>query len=125
MTVGRQFLIFALVGVAGTSGHYLTLIALVQWVALTPVVATSFGFGVGAVINYLLNYRFTFHSRQQHRKALPKFLLVAAAGALVNGAVMALGHTQLGLHYLLAQVIATVLVLLWNFAINKIWTFAE
>jgi len=38
---------------------------------------------------------------------------------------MAAGVNVFQLHYLLVQVIATGLVLLWNFAGNRSWTFRE
>jgi hypothetical protein len=48
----RQFLAYLGVGLVGTGGHYLTLVALVRWARLDPVVATTCGFAVGAIINY-------------------------------------------------------------------------
>ena len=39
-------------------------------------------------------------------------------------AVVALG-VRLGLHYVLAQMIATLLSLMLTFAINRVWTFAK
>ena len=32
---------------------------------------------------------------------------------------------KLGLHYLLAQLVTTGLVLVWTFAGNRFWTFAD
>lgn len=119
----RQFLQFALVGAVGTAGHYLTLILLVEVIGWTPVIATSCGFVVGALINYILNYHFTFRSSQPHHVALSRFLLVALLGALVNTGLMYLLHQQLEMYYLLAQVLATAVVLVLNFVLNRNWTF--
>lgn len=121
----RQFIYFAGIGVIGTGGHYLTLILLVELLAINPGLATTAGFLVGALINYILNYRFTFRSSKRHSEALSKFLLVAAVGAVLNYAIMQGGLTYTSLHYLLIQVVATGVVLLWNFIVNKRWTFSE
>lgn len=119
----RQFVFFTAIGAVGTAGHYATLIFLVEFLSQGPVLASTFGFIVGALINYILNYHFTFQSDKPHREALTKFLLVAAIGAGINTSLMFFLIHQLILHYFIAQLIATAIVLLWNFLISKYWTF--
>lgn len=119
-----EFIKFAGVGAIGTIFHYLTLISLVSLIAMDPVNATSYGFAVGAVINYYLNYIYTFKSRQPHLVALPKFLIVALIGAGINMAILYWGIILFSVHYLLIQLIATGTVLLWNYLINRTWTYA-
>jgi putative flippase GtrA len=121
----KQFLLFAGLGLFGTAGHYTTLISLVELGGVDPVYATTTGFVVGAIINYILNYRITFRSDKKHHEALTKFLLVAAVGAAINSLIMYLGTDWLALHYFLVQIVATGIVLLWNFLLNKLWTFAH
>ena len=123
-TIG-QFMLYAGVGAIGTIGHYTTLIVLVEFWALDPVIASCLGFVVGALINYVLNYKFTFHSEKRHREALTKFLLVAIAGAGINGAIMYIGVENTQFNYLLVQIVATTAVLLWNYFVNKLWTFTH
>jgi putative flippase GtrA len=123
-TIG-QFLLFAGVGAIGTVGHYTTLIVLVQFWAVDPVFASSFGFVVGAIINYILNYHFTFQSKKRHAEALTKFLIVAIIGAGINGFIMYVGVENTNINYMIVQIFATFMVLLWNFIVNKLWTFAH
>ncbi len=125
MNTTKQFFYFTGLGAIGTAGHYATLIVLVQFWRVDPVVATTFGFIVGAMINYILNYHITFNSDKRHIEALSKFLLVATIGAGINAFIMYAGVDWLDIHYLLAQIIATGIVLLWNFLVNKFWTFAN
>ena len=119
-----QFFCFTILGAIGTVGHYATLIALVQLWHANPVIATTFGFIIGAVINYFLNYHITFSSNKNHAEALSKFMLVATIGAAINASIMYAGVSLLEFHYLLAQIIATGIVLGWNFLLNKTWTFS-
>lgn len=125
MKTSQQFLIFASIGAIGTVAHYATLILLVQIAHTDPVLATTIGFAVGALINYILNYRITFNSDKRHREALTKFLSVAVLGAITNGLIMSLGINIFDIHYLVIQLIATCIVLTLNFTANKYWTFAE
>ena len=124
MKTSQQFLVFAGIGAIGTVGHYTTLILLVQLLHANPVIATTIGFVIGALINYLLNYRITFNSNKEHRETLTKFFSVAALGAVFNGLIMSAGFYLFEIHYLIIQLVATGLVLVFNFMANKYWTFA-
>ena len=52
-------------------------------------------------------------------------MVVAAAGMLLNAAIMAIMTSLLFINYLFSQLIATSLVLMWNFVGNRSWTFNE
>lgn len=121
--VTRQFLTFAICGAFGTAAQYGVLIALVSGFGVGSVRASSAGFVLGAVINYVLNYRYTFASSGPHLATGTKFMVVALLGAGINAAIMAALTHGLQLHYLASQLIATAVVLCWNFLANRIWTF--
>jgi len=121
--VGAQFAKFAAVGGLGTALHYLVLIALVSLAGLAPGRAAFCGALAGACLVYLLNRRYTFDSRQAHGRAVPRFILLAVAGALLNGAIVGV-LSGAGLHFLLAQVIATGAILVLNFIVSKLWIFS-
>ena len=123
-TTARQFMMFAGVGAIGTFGHYLVLILMVQIGGAAPLTGSTCGFLVGAFINYLLNYSFTFESKKEHKEALSKFMVVATLGFGLNAAIMFLGTEVPRFHYFGVQLVATGVVLVSNFALNKAWTFA-
>ncbi len=125
LKTSQQFFIFAGIGAIGTIGHYATLIMLVHVLDTGPVIATTIGFIIGALINYVLNYRVTFNSNKEHRETLTKFFSVAGLSAAINAAIMTAGISMFGVHYLIIQVIATCILLVLNFIINKYWTFAD
>lgn len=120
-----QFLLFAGVGVIGTAAHYSVLVTLVQLAKTDAVISSTLGFVVGACVNYTLNYLFTFNSSKRHLEAFPKFFTIALLGMLANAAIMTGLVHQAGVHYLSAQIVATMVVLVWNFAGSKIWVFKE
>jgi putative flippase GtrA len=107
----------------GTAAHFAVLVALVEGFDSAPVVASSAGFVVGAVVNYLLNRRYTFRTAHGHLYAFPRFMGVSVLGMLLNGVVMALMLHVSAINYVASQVFATGLVLLWNFSANRWWTF--
>ncbi len=119
----KQFLRFAGVGAIGTTGHYITLVLLVEAAGIDAVAASLAGFVVGALINYQLNRTYTFQSDVCHGVALPKFFTIAAIGAFLNTLIMSVAVNQFELHYFLSQVLATGIVLVWGFVGNRFWTF--
>ena len=117
-----RFTRFALVGAAATAIQYGILIALVRAAGANPTLASSIGFLLSSVANYALNYRYTFRSTRRHGPAVARFALLCGVGLLINAALMR-ALIGAGWHYVLAQVLATLAVLLWNFAGNSLWTF--
>jgi putative flippase GtrA len=119
---GAQLTRFALAGGAGTSAQYLVLLALVSLAGVPPGRASFAGAVVGACVVYLLNRRYTFASKRSHAATLPRFALMAALGAVLNGVLVGL-LSAAGLYFLLAQVLATAGILVINFIVSKLWIF--
>jgi putative flippase GtrA len=124
-TLRQRLAAFGMVGLIATLAHYLALVALVEIGGIHPAAATTVGFGLGALINYSLNYRYTFNSSKSHRDAAPKFALIAIATGLLNGWILFAGVTLLALDYLPVQIAATAAVFLLNYVLNSLWTFRE
>ncbi len=118
-----QFVSFASVGVIGTAVHYFVLIVCVVFFYFSPILASSLGCLSGMSVNYFLNYKITFKSQKNHREACSKFFAVAALGFIWNLLLMYVFCEVLFINYLFSQIISTILILFWNFLLNKIWTF--
>ncbi|MCP5004774.1 MAG: GtrA family protein [Planctomycetes bacterium] len=120
-----QFIKFTGVGAVGTVAHYATLVFLVHVFAANAVIASSAGAIIGALVNYILNYHYTFSSSKNHRETIWKFFTIATIGFILNGLVMTLLTEIFTLIYLAAQIITTGIILIWNFFGNQLWTFNE
>jgi putative flippase GtrA len=120
--VWREFLRFANSGAVGTAAHYATLWGLVS-IGSGPVGASALGAVVGAGVNYVLNYHWTFGSDLPHRKTLPRFLTIAVFSLALNTLLMALLTSGTKLHYLAAQVFATGACLILNYLASRFWAF--
>ena len=118
-----RLLRFGLVGAAATGLQYLILVLLVHQGVASPT-ASAIGFVVSAFGNYVLNYHFTFRSRESHGPAMVKFVTLAGMGLVINYGLMQL-MVGAGWYYMVAQVCATGVVFLWNFIGNSLWTFRE
>lgn len=119
-----QFLLFAGVGAAGTIFHYLILICLVTFAHSSPGSASFAGAVGGACVNYFLNRQFTFQSTRDHRETIPRFVALAAFGAILNGLIVG-KLSSMGANFIIAQVFTTVLVLTFNFLMSRKWIFNQ
>lgn len=118
-----QFLRFAMVGASGTAVQYLVLWFGVERCAVGAAAASGAGYGLGALVNYTLNYSFTFGSRQSHSSAAARYFTLLGLGWCLNTSLMWLLVHESGWYYWAAQVLATGLGLLWNFAGSRWWAF--
>jgi putative flippase GtrA len=120
----RQFFKFLVVGFIATAIHFVVMIFLVQVFSVRPVSASTAGYASGALVNYHLNRKFTFSSSVPHSLAMSRFLLVSGVGLLINSLAMYLLAHSLQFNYVASQVAATIIVLMWNFTLSKLWTFS-
>lgn len=123
-----RFVLYALVGIAGTAGHYAFLLVAVTLGVLAPVPASVAGALVGAVINFVLNATVTFRGPGERRTHLAwraglRFFATAALAAAANGAAMALLMAGLRLDYRLAQVMTTAALMCITYFVHSAWTF--
>ena len=119
----RQFGVFLMVGGLSTAAQYALLTSLVHLAGVAPVPASVCGYALGAIVNYVLNYQFTFRSSASHGVALLRFIAMAGAGMGLNTGIVWTAVHPLGINYLVAQVFATGVVLVFNFTVGKLWTF--
>ncbi|MCZ8133129.1 MAG: GtrA family protein [Steroidobacteraceae bacterium] len=121
----ERFLRFALVGGTATVIQYAVLIALVELAELPAVRASTVGYVTAAVFGYFANYRWTFSSDRAHAGTAVRFAAMTGFGLTLNAGIMWVLHHALGLHYVLAQVVATGTGLFVNFAVASRWVYAR
>ena len=125
----QEILKFSLTGGVCFLIEYAALVILKEWLHLPVVAATPIAFLVSVVFNYLLCVKWVFSdAREGSQKAQLGFLITSVMGLFLNWALMwlltsLLGEDRLlfavfGLEikvYMLNKVIATGLVMIWNY----------
>lgn len=87
------------------------------------LLSASLGFSAGLVVVYLLSNKWVFAVRQmKERRALEFaiFLIIGLIGLLLTNLLMWILVDGCGIHALLAKLVTTAMVLLWNFGARKI-----
>jgi putative flippase GtrA len=119
----HQFLRFAAVGLCGTGTQYFVLWLGTEYFAASAVHASALGYLFGSVVNYWLNYLFTFKSDKSHLDAAAKYYTVVGVGWCINTGLMKLFVDLLGWQKWPAQVLTTGIGLIWNFGGSRWWAF--
>lgn len=119
----KRFARYASVGAVATVAHYAILAVCVEAALLAPPWAAALGAWVGAQIAFAGNAVFTFAGAPVTFAAWLRFQAVAVLGAAISFAVVGAG-VGVGLHYLLAQAIATGVALVVSYEVNRRWSFA-
>lgn len=130
----KEIVKFAFTGGVCFLIEYAALIVLKEWLRLSAVAATPIAFLISVVFNYLLCVRWVFDgAKDGSKKAQIGFAITSVMGLFLNWAIMwaltaLLGEDAVLLTifgfsvkvYMLNKVIATGLVMVWNY-FTKRW----
>jgi putative flippase GtrA len=112
------------VGGVATAVQYAILVALTVSAGVRRLLASCIGFVPSAAANYTLNRRFTFRGDVDYLVGCERFAIIALGGLALNAMVIAAGMDLAEINYVVSQLVATAVVLLWNFHANRAWTFS-
>ena len=143
-----RFLKFSVVGALGAVIDFGVLNLLVQLAGFPKVLANVFSFTAAVISNFIWNRLWVYPETRGEplRKQFVQFSVVNVAGLLINTVIfygadrwflgevgllaepvgalaLLIGMEHFDLAYNGAKVIATGVVLFWNFFINRLWTF--
>jgi len=125
---------FAIIGGVGALINLAVLWVLVEAFNVYYLWAAVAAFVVADTNNFIWNRVWTFRSKEKLHIQYPQFLLVSADGLMLNLILLkllkeefipwlGLAEDKVSFYILVSQAIAIVLVSLFNFAANSIWTF--
>lgn len=119
-----RLLRFGIAGSLAALVHLALVVALVERAGLSPLQANVAGFGMAFLVSYGGQRYFTFaDGGSPHQRALPRFLIVATAGWLLNQSLFALLLACTPLPYPLALGLVLALVAALTFLLARRWVF--
>jgi putative flippase GtrA len=95
---------------------------LTDYAGLYYLVSAAISFLAGLTVNYLLSIRWVFHaqeSREHPWMDFGMFAVIGVIGLVLNAVIIYVCAELLTIHYLIAKIISTILVFLWNFLGRK------
>lgn len=135
----ERFFKFLVVGTIGFGVDFGLLTFLVEILGFVPVVANTFSFSAAVVSNFTLNRYWTYPDSRSKRRRIQilQFGMVSIIGLAINNLILFLlqypfdalldaVHAPQSIGgYIPAKMVATVVVLFWNFFVNRFWTYND
>ncbi|MGO4995031.1 GtrA family protein [Jeotgalibaca porci] len=119
-----QLIKFGVVGIIATVIDFVVLTILTETFGVYYLTSAAIGFIVATLFNYVASMRYVFNSRfgpHEKRKELIIFILLSVVGLGLNQFFMWLFVEFFSIFYIFSKVLATVLVMAWNFVSRKIF----
>jgi putative flippase GtrA len=119
-----KFIKFGLVGSTGLVIDFCITWFCKEKLRLNKYVSNSLGFSFAVVNNYILNRYFTFHNSDNHvASQFLSFLIISIIGFLLNTILLYLLQKNTKINFYICKVIVTIIVIIWNFSANSLYTF--
>ena len=135
----ERFFKFLVVGTIGFIVDFGILTLLVEVFHFRPVIANTISFSAAVLSNFTFNRYWTYpDSRSKRRRVqLLQFATVSVLGLIINNTILVLTQTPFQRllelisaperirGYIPAKILATIVVLFWNFFVNRYWTYGD
>ncbi len=119
-----KFIRFGLVGTSGVFVDFGITYFLKEKLRLNKYFSNSSGFLIATANNYILNRIWTFHSVDPAIFVqFSKFLIISGIGLFLNNFIVYVMISKLKANFYFGKVIATMIVMFWNFFANYYYTF--
>ena len=120
----KPFVKYCIVGGSGTILDVASLYFFVDFLSLPVMLGTFLSFVLAVTNNFILNKIWTFKNKSKNYKKLyVKFLIVSVIGLMITLGLMYIFVFLLSIWYIVAKLLTSAIVLVWNFLANKLWTF--
>lgn len=118
-----QIMKFGVVGVIATVIDFGVMIFLTEVFGINPVASATVSFTVSVIFNYLASMRYVFSHREgmSRQREFAIFIVLSVIGLVINDALMWVGTEMTPVDYRIVKVLATAVVMVWNFVSRKIF----
>lgn len=118
-----QIFKFGIVGVIATIIDFLFLYIFKEICNLPLIVSNTLSFCVSVIYNYIASVKWVFNINEEKdpKKNFVLFIVFSVIGLLLNDFIMWITTDKLNIYYMLSKIIATLIVMVFNFITRKIF----
>ena len=118
-----QIFKFAIVGGIATIIDFVFLYIFREFCHFPVLVSNTLSFCISVIYNYIASVKWVFdvNKEKDARKQFIIFIVFSVLGLILNNVIMWITVDFLSIYYLLAKIIATVIVMIFNFVTRKIF----
>lgn len=115
----KQIIKFGIVGVIAFIIDYGTLVILKELFNINLFISTEIAFIISVIVNYILSIKFVFDVKNKNNNFIP-FIILSFIGLLLTELIMYIGVDKIEINYLIVKIVATIIVMVFNFITRKI-----
>ncbi len=118
-----QIFKFGIVGGTAFIIDFLFLYLFKEIFHLSVIIANTLSFVISLIYNYIASVKWVFevNKNKDKRKNMITFIVFSIIGLLLNDMIMWISTNKLSIYYLIAKIIATIIVMIFNFITRKIF----
>ena len=118
----KQIIKFAVVGGLAFVIDYALLYSLTEFMNIHYLISSIISFTVSVIFNYILSIKWVFDvNKKQGTKDFIIFVVLSTIGLGINSIIMYLMVDEMNIHYMLSKLVATFIVMVYNFITRKIF----
>lgn len=119
----QQLIRFGFVGGSATILDYAIMIFLTEVFNINYLLSSSISFSISVIYNYFLSVKWVFNVSENRNKTFDftVFIILSIIGLGINQLIMWLSVSHFNIHYIISKVIATIIVMIFNFITRKIF----
>jgi len=126
----KRFISFTFVGISGIIVNSAILYYAKEYLEVPISIASLLAIQIAILNNFFWNRRFTWVDRQMTglkaiRTGLLRFTLVSWIAGGLNWVILMILHHAVGLHYMVANLVAILVASILNYLLNDLWTFRQ
>lgn len=119
----NQIIKFGLVGGIAFIIDYLTLIICKEVLNINVFISAAIAFTVSVIFNYIASIKWVFDVNQEKSKSqnFVLFIVFSIIGLLLTELIMWIGVDIININYLIVKIVATAIVMVFNFITRKLF----
>ena len=119
----NQILKFGVVGGLAFIIDYASLIIFKELIGLGVLISAALAFTISVIFNYILSIKWVFDVNKENsaKKNFILFIIFSIIGLILTEIIMYLGTEVLIINYLIVKIIATAIVMVFNFITRKLF----
>ena len=119
----KQIFKFLIVGGLAFIVDYVILIFSKEILKLPILVSSGLAFSLSVVFNYILSVKWVFdvNEKNSQKKNFVIFIVLSIIGLIITEIIMEVGCNYFKVYYLIVKIIATAIVMIFNFITRKIF----
>lgn len=119
-----QLIKFGLVGGIAFLIDYGIMVFLTEVFKIPSLISAAISFTVSVIFNYIASVKWVFDvdkEKNSKTKELAVFILLSIVGLGINELIMWIMDKKFGIYYMISKIVATIVVMCYNFITRKLF----